>query len=63
MSKRYWVWIDGKLGQPPHELHAELGKHSDFVMGRSCGTWKAAALWLREYMKAGFVVRCYEVEE
>lgn len=61
--KRYWIWIDGKSGTAPHELHQEIAKHPTFLLGRSCGTWKTAESWLRDYMKAGFICRIYEVSE
>ncbi len=62
-NKRYWVWIDGKTGIAPHDLHAAIEHHAGFMLGRSCGTWGSALSWLRDYMKAGFICRVYEVEE
>ena len=59
-GKRFWVWIDGKPGCAPHDLPAEIAKHDGFMIGRSCGTWGAATAWLRDYMKAGFIVSVYE---
>jgi hypothetical protein len=59
--KRYWVWIDGKPGTAPHELQAEIEKHG-FQFGRSTGTWGTALCYLRDYMKAGFICRVYEVD-
>jgi hypothetical protein len=61
-AKRYWIWIDGKAGLAPHELPEEIAKHG-LVMGRSTGTWATALSYLRDYMKLGFVVRIYEVDE
>jgi hypothetical protein len=60
--KRYWLWIDGKPGIAQHELQGEIDKHG-FTFGRSTGTWGTALSYLRDYMKAGFIVRVYEVEE
>jgi hypothetical protein len=60
--KRYWVFIEGKPGSAPHRLHDEIEKHG-FMLGRSTGTWGTALRYLREYMKAGFICRVYEVNE
>jgi hypothetical protein len=68
-GKRYWIWIDGKPGTPPHLLHDEIQKAclatgtNEFLLGRSTGTWSTALSYLRDYMKAGFVCRVYEVDE
>jgi hypothetical protein len=61
-GKRYWLWIEGKPGVLPHELAAAV-EEAGFVWGRSTGTWATALLYLRDYMRAGFVVRVYEVDE
>jgi hypothetical protein len=61
-GKRYWLWIEGKPGVLPHQLAEELAKH-DFTWGRSAGTWGTALSYLRDYMKAGFICRIYEVDE
>lgn len=61
-SKRYWVWIDGKAGLAPHELH-EVIKASDIMgltLGHSFGQWSTALAYLRECIKAGFICRIYE---
>jgi hypothetical protein len=60
--KCYWVWIEGKPGLAPHELHAEIERHG-FILARSTQTWSTALSYLRDYMRAGFIVSVYEVEE
>jgi hypothetical protein len=60
--KRYWIWIDGKPGTAPHELHEAI-EAAGFMLGRSTGTWSTALSYLRDYMKAGFICRVYEADE
>lgn len=60
--KTYYVWIDSMPGIAPHHLQAEIDKHPGFMLGRSCATWPTAFSWLRDYMKAGFIVKVYEVD-
>lgn len=59
-SKTYYVWIEGKPGLLPHQLPEEIAKYPSFLWGRECGSWQTALSWLRDYMKAGFIVRIYE---
>lgn len=61
-SKRYWIWIDGMAGEPPHKLH-ELIEASDVMgitLGHSFGNWSAALAYLRDLMRAGFTCLVYE---
>jgi hypothetical protein len=63
--KRYWVWIDGKTGVPPHRLQEEIAAADirGLTWGHSFQTWESALSYLRECMRAGFVVRVYEESE
>jgi hypothetical protein len=61
-AKRYWLWIDAKPGVLPHDLPGEIDR-AGFIIGRSAGTWSTALSYLRDYMRAGFLVTIYEVDE
>jgi hypothetical protein len=60
--KTYWVWIDGKPGVPPHKLHDNIARDG-LMLGRSTQTWSTALAHLRDYMKKGYIVRVYEVDD
>lgn len=64
-SKRYWVWIDGMVGEPPHKLHERLEASgiAGAVLGHSFHSWSTTLAYLRECMKAGFICRVYEEQD
>lgn len=61
-QKRYWLFIVGKQGLLPHELHTEMNKHG-VLLGREVQTWTTALSYLRDYIKLGYVVQVYESED